>query len=62
MKWWNRDPRLEYENGYTKVPIKIILELVNKSRNEMCSEKLEYVQRRKSRAAGTHWSFWNANS
>ena len=44
--WWNRDPKLEYKNNFTKVPPKIILDFVNESRAEMCTKQLRQQRKR----------------
>lgn len=46
--WWNRDPKLEYKNQFTKVPPKIIVDLVNESRAEMCTKQLKQQRKRNS--------------
>ena len=42
-QWWNRDPKLEYENYYTRVPPSIILDFVNESRREMCKKQQQIL-------------------
>ena len=48
--WWNRDPKLEFKDNFTKVPPKVILDFVNESRAEMCTK--QKVQQRKTKEQG----------